>query len=361
MDTLRASHSASWLSNCTDSNNSSRNNFTDAYMCRTLATGKALAIRIHLMIGEEFLRACLEMPMSFLDHLFRQRADEKRRKKDEKEAKRYREDGRNDTDYDLRLARERDAQLAANRDRRKSFNTGTAGPPSSMSFTGVTGYPRQSGGSHATVYPSIPYSNAASLNPHGSYATGPSIHHRTPSSGTYHDITRQMDDLNLSRSKDHSERDRKTSSSGRSSRPGEATFEPQHIVSGNYVDRANPYPPPTGAYPPYSNSNPQASGVNPYPSLRYRDPSPNMHPSEIPFASSGYPGSAPSSSAYGASPARNPAEIGHYAAPFGGSVPVYPRGHVLEGQSIHNSPSRPPSRPPSRAASPNTGNFTHFD
>jgi hypothetical protein len=61
----------------------------------------------------------------FLLNLPLRRADEKRRKQEEKEAKRYRDDGRNDPEYELRLARERDVQSTANRERRKSFNTGT--------------------------------------------------------------------------------------------------------------------------------------------------------------------------------------------------------------------------------------------
>ncbi|KIM45863.1 hypothetical protein M413DRAFT_295866 [Hebeloma cylindrosporum] len=299
-----------------------------------------------------------------------QRADEKRRKQEEKEAKRYRDDGRHDPDYELRLARERDAQSTASRDRRKSFNSGTAAPPSSLFFpshaTGATGYPSQSGGPQVTGYPSNPYFNGTTLDPPPSYATGPPVHSRTPSSGSYHDITRQFNDMNLNRSKDYPERDRKTSGPSRSSKynVGEGASERQRTVSGNYADRGNPYPPGPGPYLPYHNSNPQLSGVNPYPTSQYRDPSPNMHPSEIPFGtagSSGYP-TAYSSSSYGTSPSRKPAEIGRSSSttPFGGPVPhVYPRGHILEGQPIPTGSSRPPSRPASRAPSPNPGMFSH--
>jgi hypothetical protein len=310
------------------------------------------------MTGENyFSRDNSFMKSNVLAQSSLRRADEKRRKQEEKEAKRYRDDGRNDPEYELRLARERDVQSTANRERRKSFNTGTAGPPGSVFFppTGGSGYPTQSGGPQVTGYPSNPYFNAT--NP--PYATGPSAHSRTPSSGSYNDITRQFNDLNLNRSKDYPERDRKTSGPSRPSKYniGEATFERKRTVSGNYADHGNPFP---GAYSPYGNSNPQTSGVNPYPSSQYRDPSPNMHPSEIPYgsaSSSGYP--AYSSSAYGASPSRKPAEVGHSTAPFGGHI--YPRGHVLEGQPIPNGSPRPPSRPPSRATSPNPGKFAYFD
>lgn len=320
------------------------------------------------MTGEDYFSRNNSVMKSngFAQSSLRQRADEKRRKQEEKEAKRYRDDGRNDPDYELRWARERDAQSTASRDRRKSFNTGTTGPPGSMFYsspTGATGYSNPPGGPQVPGYPSNPYFNDTNPNPLPSYATGPSIHGRTPSSGSYHDITRQFNDLNLNRSKDHPERDRKTSGPSRSAKYniGEPTFERQRTVSGNYADRGNPYPPPPGAY---GSSNPQTSGVNPYPSSQYRDPSPNMHPSEIPFGTaspSGYP-TAYSSSAYGTSPSRKPAEVGHSTTPFGGPVSqFYPRGHILEGQPIPNGSSKTPSRPISRAASPNPGNFTYFE
>jgi len=219
--------------------------------------------------------------------------------------------------------------------------------------TGVTGYPTQSGGPQVTGYPSNPYFNVTNLNPPPSHATGPFVHSRTPSSGSYHDITRQINDLNLNRSKDYPERDRETSGSSRPSKynTGEATFEQQRTVSGNYADRGNPYS--------YGNSNPQTSGVNSYPSSQYHDQSPNVHPSENPFgttSSSGYP-TVYSSPAYGMSPSRKAVEVAHSITPFGG--PVYPRGHVLEGQPMPNGSSRPPSHPASRAASPNPGHFTY--
>ncbi|KDR83429.1 hypothetical protein GALMADRAFT_235562 [Galerina marginata CBS 339.88] len=290
-----------------------------------------------------------------------QRADEKRRKQEEKDAKRHWErDGRNDSEYELRLARERDAQSTANRDRRKSFNSGNPVPTGSVAFPvagGSSGYP-----THPTTgYPSSPYSNYAALNPPAgpAYSMGPSGHSKK-SSGSYPDIARQFKDIDLSHSNDHGERDRKLSNNGpRKYSTSDNTYERTRTYSGNYADRPNLYPSPPGSYAPsgpYSNPKNQATYANPYPASHYTTASPNMRASDISSFgtanSTGYPGSS-----YTSSPSRNAADlITRSTTPFGVPPPqFYPRGHVLEGQPIVNN--NPRSRAPSRAASPNPGAF----
>ena len=289
----------------------------------------------------------------------RQRTDEKRRKQEEKEAKRMREQGppRNDSDYELRMARERDAQSSVGRERRKSF-VGGAGPPASVAFpTGPatnTGYP-----THPTVstgYPtSTSYSNYGSPNvpQYGApiYPVGATGHSRNPSSGGY-DIARQMGDMDLK-----GERERKVSGRGhaRKHSTNEAAYERTRTTSGTYPDRdrASAYASPPG----YASSGGYGNhkGANPYPS-HYSSASPNIRPSEIPYGtagSTGYPGSG---SNYTSSPSRHPTDISRSTTPFGQSSGGYPPGHVLHDAAANPGPrSRAASRAGSRAPSPNPG------
>ena len=289
----------------------------------------------------------------------RQRTEEKKRKQEEKESKRFRDQGGNDSEYELQMARERDAQSTMNRERRKSFNAGGTGPiPGSHSFpptTGNTGYPIHPNG--ATGYPYSAYSNIATAGtpvPTGPYGSG-NIGRSRKQSGAFADITRQLNDLDIDGNKEYAiEHDRKVSSGSHTRKysTNDPTYgaERPRTVSGNYVDRSNPYP--TAAYTPasgpYSNPKnvPAGPGIaNPYPN--YYASSPNMRPSDISHGSTnqGYQGSM--------YPSRDQAElIARSATPFGAQV--YPRGHVLEGQPVVNNNSR------SRAPSPNPGTNHNF-
>jgi hypothetical protein len=294
----------------------------------------------------------------------RQRTEEKKRKQEDKEAKRLRDQG--GSDYELNVARERDAQSTVNRERRKSFNAGGTGPnPGSHSFpptTGNTGYPIHPNA--VTGYPS-PYSSYSNLAaagtpvPPDSYGSA-NIGHSRKQSGAYADITRQLNDLDIDGNKEYTtEHDRKASSGSHTRKysTNDPTYgaERSRTVSGNYVDRANPYP--TAAYAPasgpYSNPKnvPAGPGItNPYPN--YYGSSPNMRPSDISHGSTnlGYQGSM--------HPSRDQAElIARSTTPFGAPQPqVYPRGHILEGQPVvvNNNNSR------SRAPSPNLGTKHNF-
>ena len=285
----------------------------------------------------------------------RQRTEEKKRKQGEKEAK------RNDSEYELNLARERDAQSTVNRERRKSFSAGGTGPiPGSHSFpptTGNTGYPIHP--NVATGYPS-PYSSYSNLATSGTpvppdpYGSG-NIGHSRKQSGAYADITRQFNDLDIDGNKEYTtEPDRKASTGSHSRKysTNDPTYAPERprTVSGNYVDRANPYPafsyaPASGPY-----SNPKNVPAGPGIANPYSNYSPNMRPSDVSHGSTnlGYQGY----------PSRDQSDgIGRSTTPFGAPPPqVYPRGHVLEGQPIvvNNNNSR------SRAPSPNPGTKRSF-
>ena len=268
----------------------------------------------------------------------RQRTDEKKRKQEE----RLRDQKGNDSEYELNLARERDAQSTVNRERRKSFNEGGTGSiPGSVSFppmAGNTGYPIHPNA--ATGYPS-PYSSYSNLATAGTpvppdpYGSG-NIGHSRKQSGAYADITRQLNDLDIDGNKEYmTEHDRKAISGSHTRKysTNDPTYgaERPRTVSGNYVDRSNPYP--TAAYAPasgpYSNPKNVPAGpntTNPYPN--YYASSPNVHPS------------------------RDQADITRSTTPFGAPLPqVYPRGHVLEGQPVVVNNNNPRSRAPS----PNPG------
>ena len=288
----------------------------------------------------------------------RQRTEEKKRKQEEKESKR----NLNDSEYELNLARERDAQSSVNRERRKSFNAGGTGPiPGSNSFTsttGNTGYPVHPNAASGYPSPYSSYSNLATAGtpvPPDPYGSG-NIGHSRKQSGAYADITRQFNDLDIDGNKEYTtEHDRKASTGSRTRKysTSDPTYgaERPRTASGNYVDRANPYPafayaPASG---PYSNPKnvPAGPGIaNPYPNY-----SPNMHPSDISHGSTnlGYQG-------YPSRDQADPIQVGRSTTPFGAPPPqVYPRGHVLEGQPVvNNNNSR------SRAPSPNPGTKHYF-
>lgn len=281
-----------------------------------------------------------------------QRTDEKKRKQEEKEAKRLREH-RNDSEYELHMARERDAQSVVNRESRKSFNMGTGPIPGPLAFpaTGNTGYPSHSNVS--TGYPGYP--NVAPMGtPVPAYGSGNTGHNRKQS-GAYTDITRQFNDLDIDGNKEYTtEHDRKAGGGGhpRKYSTNDPTYgaERPRTISGNHVERANTYPPPAGGYTPasgpYSNPKnvPAGPGIaNPYPS--YYASSPSMRPSDNSYGSGGpgYPGPMYPS------PSRDQAElIARSTTPFGAPPPqVYPRGHVLEGQPMGVNNNNPRSRAPS--------------
>lgn len=240
-----------------------------------------------------------------------------------------REHSRTGPDYELKLARERDAQSSIGRERRQSF--GNAGPPiNNVTFPQAapsTTYPSHPG--VAAGYPSSPYHGyVAGYASSGGHSRGVSV-------GT-HEITKQMHDLELNKA----ERERKVSfGHPRRYSTKESPYERPRTISGNFSDRSNPYSSP--------------SGTNTYinPKSHYSSSSPNVRPGEFPpygkAGSTGYPASNPSSSP----------DIGLSTTPFGHVAGGYPPGHVVYDPNQHRSrgPSRPASRVASRAPSPNFG------
>ena len=278
--------------------------------------------------------------------MYRGRNEEKQRKKDEKDARRQREEhARADQDQDLLNARERDAQA---RERRKSFNAGTAGPYAFPSpGGGNAGYP-------STGYPSSPYAYPAPSN----YGR-----ERKPSTG---DLDRQFGDLDLDRNRGYGGglgRPRKYSSS-------EAGGDRPRGISGGRPDAYNPHAPPAGPYnssmrsgsaPLHASPNMRAASPNmravspnmraPSPNMRAASPNPNMRASPnmrvgdapyLPTTAAGYPGSN-----FSSSPARGHANsLPRSTTPFGGGIGassmMYPQGHVLEGQQmVRSRPASP--------------------
>jgi len=254
----------------------------------------------------------------------RQRADEKRRKQEEKEARRLRElHSRDHSDYELQLARERDAQ-STTRDRPKSL----IGPTGGIAFpqTGTTTYNNTS-----TGYPPSPFGHGyGSLSAYGS-----SGHSRSASSGTF-DVKHVK-----------GERERKVSIGGThvyGSRDA-SPYERPRTISGSLSDRSNQYPPHSNTYTP---------GSGTYGSSKSQYSSPNVRPSDFAYGiagSTGYPASNLSSSP----------SLSGYGPPGG-----YPPSHILYDPNTTNQPrTRAPSRAASRAASravsrapsPNPGSY----
>ncbi|KAF9471836.1 hypothetical protein BDN70DRAFT_938634 [Pholiota conissans] len=303
-----------------------------------------------------------------------QRTEENRRKHEEKvEAKRLREmetNGRNDPEYELKMARERDAQSTVNRDRRKSFNTGTQGGPA-VTFPSMNGgvpYPIHP--TQIPAYGTSPYSDYSNLHTSPGSSAYPSAmdsrsrsHSRNPSANAgYGDLTKQFKDFDIDRQNDY-ERDRKSSNPKRTRKysTNEETYERARTISGNYVDR-DAFPTAPGPYStapgPYANPQHQPQAYPTYPTNSYITPSPNTRAGDISYGAtpSGYPMANNSTSAY--SPPSNAARS---TTPFGNPPPLqyYPRGHILEGQPIiSSSTSNPRSRASSRAASPNSSRYS---
>ncbi|KAJ6539060.1 hypothetical protein B0H19DRAFT_1176932 [Mycena capillaripes] len=285
-----------------------------------------------------------------------QRDEEKRRKKEEKEAKRQREkEQRNggqayaDADSELRKARERDAQVTAARERRKSFNQGGAAPGSlafpasggtgggysAMGAMGATGYPSANPG-----YPATPYTagyNGVPAAPAGYEQQD----RKYNTSAGLSDLDRQFGELDLDRNREYSERERKVSGLSRPSRY-QTEAERARKMSNNIGER--PQYNTTGSYSSGTYSNTAAYSAqtvgNPYPSA-YSNPSPNMRPGEspqVPYAASAY--TNPNYPAAGPPMARPTTPYG------GGGGQVYPPGHIMEGRPI------PGATPPMPGAVP---------
>ncbi|KAJ7667718.1 hypothetical protein DFH06DRAFT_1183374 [Mycena polygramma] len=288
-----------------------------------------------------------------------QRDEEKRRKKEEKEAKRQREkEQRNgqayaDADSELRKARERDAQVMAARERRKSFNQGSAAP-GSLAFPASGG---ASGGYPATGamgpgypptnpgYPATPYT--AGYNGVPAATSGYDQQDRKYSTGAgMSDLDRQFEDLNLDRNREYGERERKVSGMSMS-RPSRYQTEADRTrkISSNFGDRpayntTGSYP--SGAYPPASGYPAQTTG-NPYPSA-YSNPSPNMRPAESPHAA--FATSAYTNTNYSTAP-----QMPRPTTPYGGGQ-VYPPGHIMEGKPIPGTTPPIPGAGPGYAGGP---------
>jgi hypothetical protein len=283
--------------------------------------------------------------------LNRQRDEEKRRRKEEKESRRIREKDligqtRTDVDHELRKAREKDAQAAVSRERRKSFNQGAPGAPGAL--PGSLAFPTSVGGGNPgyTGYPA--YTSTGGAPPYG----------RSTGVG---DLDRQFGDLDLDRNREYGgERERKISGLGRPRKYSinESAAERARKISGNFSgDRPGVYNTP-GTYPsvpgPYTRPYPSAAGaVNPYPTAgsQYPMPSPGIRPGEAPYAPAAT--SAYSSSNYPSSPGRGMGgadALVRPTTPYGSvgsaSSQGYPRGHILDGQA---------TGPRSRATTPIPG------
>lgn len=271
----------------------------------------------------------------------RQRADEMVRKQEEKEAKLLRLlHSRNNSEYELQHARERDPQ--STKERRKSLIGATA-PPIAFPQPATMIYPNHTG--TATGYPPSPYGHGYG-NVGAGYA-GSGGHSRSASVGTY-DVAKHMKDMDLNRG----ERERKVSIGGTRvyGAKDASPYERTRTISGNLSDRPNPYPSPPGIYS-------SASGAYGNPIGQY--PSPNIRPRDFAYGTAGSTGYPPAS--LSSSPGHSA-----FGSPLAGG---YPPGHVLydplaTNQPRSRAPSRPASRPASRAASrapsPNPGSSRYY-
>jgi len=228
-----------------------------------------------------------------------QRDEEKRRKKEEKEShRRLRE-----KEYD---ARERDAQSAVARERRKSFNQGPISPP-------LAGYPVTSPQNSAGYPVTSPQNSAGypSGYPYGNYATGGS------------DLDRRFGGMDIGG------RDYDDHKHGGLGRPRKYSVGESDRGRDVYGDRSAYNTGPgfpsarTGQPTPYSNTG-----------SHYAGSSPNMRTPEPRYAATapgGYPGSS------GGDP------FARSASPYNGATSsVYPRGHILEGQPMPRSRATTP-------------------
>ncbi|KAF8897239.1 hypothetical protein BD779DRAFT_1489779 [Infundibulicybe gibba] len=252
-----------------------------------------------------------------------QRDEERRRRREEKESARRLRDkermgqtrgdpNRVDPELDLRRARERDAQAAMARERRKRG-------------AGGTGYP-------ASGYPSSPYAGTTYSDrgppggsPYGGAGGG------IPYAGTgggLTDLDRQFNDLDL----DRSDRDPKAGiGRPRKYSTSEAGgTERARAISGNMghspYGASGPYVSTAGSQGPYSNPR----GTGQYPPAQYAGSSPAMRPGEAPFVP--VSGSTYNNSGYPSSPSRT-ATADPYArstTPFGSGAAGQPRGHGID-------------------------------
>ncbi|KAK7060259.1 hypothetical protein VNI00_001024 [Paramarasmius palmivorus] len=267
-----------------------------------------------------------------------QRAEDKRRRKEEKEsAKMLRDKERLNQarydDQDLYHARQQDA---VTRERRKSFNAGVA-------------FPGAAGG----YAPSSPYQGAYPQPPHSPGPTGYARERKYSSGGgLLSDLDRQFNDLGvnderiagpgMARPRKYSTHE--SAAAAERARRMSGNFGPERPLSA-YGGAAGSHSPNTGsAYPP----RPYSRNAGAYPATsQYANPSPNLRsaepayvPPHAPRPSSPY-GSAnyPPSPNYAADP------YARAASPFapGGTVPdVYPPGHIMEGQPIARSRATTP-------------------
>lgn len=237
-----------------------------------------------------------------------QKAEEKRRRREEKEASRQlreRSLSRGDPDAELRRARERDA---AARGRRKSFNQGTspmipAATPGQQFSTTPYGY-NGAAPLPPAQQPVVPPYGTPQV-PAAGYPAGVDRRYTAPNMA---DLNQQFADMGIP------ERERKISTGGGLARPmkyntmPETTVERARRLSGNF---GSTYPPP--ALPiqggPYPGADTGTTGFIP-----------------------GYPSNV--------GPPRRSTSPMPYAAPVPGVKTVYPPGHVLEGQPIPPSLSR---------------------
>lgn len=249
----------------------------------------------------------------------RQREEEKRRRKEEKQAAKrlsqYDRDRREQEESQFRGARQQDAYSNASRQqelaRKRSFNAGAVGG-------GGAAYPTSPG---AGTY--------ASSRSDGGYSVADSIAGRFGDLGIQdgvYDKDRRVPSYSSSTGSTGIGRPRKYS-----------VGESDKRRSGIYGDAAYPpasgYPTaPTSAYP----SSPNMRGADAFgggaPNSVYSSAYPPADP--YPRAASPY---ARSTSPYPTGPVTSPYMP---SGTLGGSGPVYPRGHILEGQPIR---SRAPS------------------
>jgi len=227
-----------------------------------------------------------------------QRAEEKRRKKEEKDSIRRlsKHFDKDMQEVDLRAARDREIQ---NRERRRSFY-GDTPPP---------GYGPPPGSA-----------------PYGAYA-------HSPSAQSSVDIDRKFSELDIERDIKYSSRQRKYSTSG-----GER-MSPYGPTGGAYSSAAPPYAGTTASGYPTSPYNRAPSPFRPQATF---SSSPNPRPQEV----SSYPG-GPDPITRAASPfARQAEPIARSASPYGRPPPIEP---ISRAASPYG---RPPVEPIARAASP---------
>ncbi|KAI3596792.1 hypothetical protein WG66_016389 [Moniliophthora roreri] len=270
-----------------------------------------------------------------------QRAEDKRRRKEEKESAKMLRDkerlsqARYD-DADLQHARQQDA---FNRERRKSFNAGA----------GVA-FPGAAPGGYA---PPSPYQGYAQPQSHSPGPMGYTRERKYSSGGgLLSDLDRQFNDLGVSddriagpgmaRPRKYSTHE--SAAAAERTRRMSGNFGPERPLSA-YGGAAGSHSPNAGAaYPP----RPYSRNANAYPTApQYANPSPNLRSAEpAAFAPHAPRPTSPYATAnYPPSPNHVADPYARAASPFapGGTVPdIYPPGHVMEGQPIVRSRATTP-------------------